>query len=105
MKKPETKLQNKIISLLDNLIKTYHAPIIYECRVNRGFGYKKGSPDLWLSVNGQHIEIELKVDDNERTSLQIKWETRCKQRKTEYWLIYSYSEFIEKLKTKIEFPL
>ena len=103
--KPETKLQEKIITLLENLIKNYNAPIIYECRVNRGFAYKKGSPDLWLSVNGQHIEIELKVGDNERDSMQIKWETKCKKRNTEYWLIYSYSEFIEKLKTKIKIKL
>lgn len=104
MKKSETKLQNKIISLLDNLIKTYRKPIIYECRVNRGYGYKKGSPDFWMSVDGQHVEVELKMNDNERTPLQIKWETRCKKRNIEYWLIYSYEEFIEKLKTKIEIP-
>lgn len=101
MKKLETKLQNKITSLLDNLIKSYNKPIIYECRVNRGYAYKKGSPDLWMSVNGQHIEVELKVDNNERTPLQVKWENRCKKRNTEYWLIYSYDEFIEKLYDKL----
>jgi len=101
--KEETKLQNKITSCLDYLIKSKHAPIIYEKRVNRGFAYKKGSPDLWLAICGTHIEIELKVNDNERTPLQIKWEKRCRERHCPYWLLYSFEEFMFYLKKILSF--
>lgn len=94
--KQETKLQNKISNVLDYLIQNKN-PIVYEKRTNRGLSYKKGSPDMWLSFNGQHIEIELKVGNNERSSLQIKWEEKCKRNNIEYWLIYTYDEFINNL--------
>ena len=59
---PEKKVQNQIVNYLNEL-QTNGFPVFVERRNAGGFSYKKGIPDLYASVNGLHIEIEVKPND------------------------------------------
>lgn len=56
----EKVLQGKVISHLKAL-KKQGVPIFWEKRQAGGFNYKKGLPDIYIVLNGRHIELELKT--------------------------------------------
>lgn len=70
---PEKKIQNEII----NYFKEYKN-IYVERRQAMGIAYRKGSADIFVVIEGFHIEIEIKAENGEPSSLQLKWEDRCK---------------------------
>ena len=50
----------------------------HERRQALGQAYKEGLPDLWCTVNGLHIEIEIKQVGGSVRSRQEKWERHFK---------------------------
>ena len=73
-KQEENKLTVKCLKWLDSLI-SEGRPIYYEHRSgNGGFNYKKGIPDLFVVVNGTHIEIEFKTIDGHLSPMQEKYQ-------------------------------
>lgn len=73
----ETKLAEKCIAYLKKLHEA-NLPVIYDHRSGSGgFNYKKGSPDLWACIKGQHLEIELKAPDGKLSSMQETFKWRC----------------------------
>lgn len=75
---PEKEVQNAIINyfkkLNDSGIKNY-----VERRQAGGFSYKMGLPDLWVTIFGKHIEIEVKRPNGKLRATQQKWEKRFKE--------------------------
>lgn len=76
-KTPEKKVQDKIVEYLKSLKEKGH-PIYLERRQAMGLGYKEGLPDLWVSYNGVHIEIECKQLEGSVRTRQEKWEREFK---------------------------
>lgn len=74
---PEKEVQNAIINYFKKLndcgIKNY-----VERRQAGGFSYKMGLPDLWVTIFGKHIEIEVKRPNEKARTTQQKWATRFK---------------------------
>lgn len=70
----EKQLQDKVIKYLKEL-QSKDYPIYFEKRQAGGFNYKIGLPDLWIVINGQHIEVELKDPSKkiEYKSEQVYW--------------------------------
>ena len=73
----EAKLTKKIIEYLDSLMEG-GSPVFYDHRSGSGgYNYKKGIPDLWVSVNGYHLEVELKAPKGKLSTMQEKFKYRC----------------------------
>ena len=73
----EAKVTNDILTYLENLKKFDH-PIYWEHRSGQGgFGYKKGTPDLFIVYNGLHLEVEIKGAFGKRSSSQDKFKWKC----------------------------
>lgn len=87
----EQKIQDKIIKYLEKLDKE-NEPIFWEKRQAGGFTYRIGLPDLYIVYYGKHIEIEIKAPDGKRSSAQIKWEMKCKQRLIKYGCVKTVEE-------------
>ena len=68
---PEKRVQNKIVDYL-HALEDEGFPIFVERRNAGGFSYKKGIPDLYAVINGQHVEIEVKRESVE-SSRQCNW--------------------------------
>ncbi len=92
----EAKLTKQILEFLDEAQKR-GLPVFFEHRSGSGgFNYKKGIPDLYVVVDGVHIELELKTTEGKRSAMQDKFKYRCEQ----IWHIpyccpHSFEEFIE----------
>ena len=80
---PEKKIQNSIIDYLTKLEKA-REPIFFERRQAGGFSYKKGIPDLYAVYYGIHIEIEVKAINGKLSTMQEKFEEKCKKLKIPY---------------------
>lgn len=89
---PEKKVQNKIEKYLDELI-SQGIPIYYERRQAQGVGYKYGLPDLFLVINGIHVEVEVKAPNGDVRAAQEKWEMRFKNLGILYTRPHSLEEF------------
>lgn len=74
---PEKAVQNKILAYLKQL-EHEGKPVISERREAGGFAYKMGIADVWASIDGRHIEIEVKRPGGELRTMQEKWRDRCK---------------------------
>lgn len=74
---PEKIVQNAIIDYFVKL-ENEGLPIMHDRRQAGGFSYKKGIPDLYAVVNGRHIEIEVKRPGGSQSSMQIKYQLKCK---------------------------
>ena len=72
---PEKRIQTSIYNWFKNLEKL-GAPVMIERRNAGAFNYKKGVPDLYGIINGYHIEIEVKADDGELSTMQEKFQDR-----------------------------
>lgn len=68
---PEKKVQNEIIKLLKS------KDLFFERRQAGGFSYKKGIPDLYAVVKGQHLEIEVKKPGGKLSPMQEKFRDMC----------------------------
>lgn len=80
---PEKKVQNEIINFLSNLKKAGE-PIDFERRQAGGFSYRKGIPDIYAVYYGFHIEIEVKAINGRQSTMQEKFEEKCKKLKIPY---------------------
>lgn len=75
---PENKVKEKIIKYFKTL-QDKGLPLFYERRQAGGFSYKKGLPDLYFVYKGKHIELELKSDSGEPSSMQLMWQRKFKE--------------------------
>ena len=89
---PEKKVQNAIIKYLQQLQQN-NLPCYYERRQAGGFSYKKGLADLYMVYNGIHVEIEVKQEDGEMSSLQEKRQEICNRLNIIYICVDSLDEF------------
>lgn len=100
-KTEEGKVQQSIIDYVNYLYDLGH-PIFYERRQAGGFNYKKGRPDLFVVYNGIHIEIEVKKPGGKQSSMQTKFENKCKEKYNCLYLcvddLSQFVKFIEQLK-------
>lgn len=95
MQTPEQKVQNKIIKELKSL-QSRGYPIFFEKRQAGGFTYKKGLADLYLVIDGKHIEIEIKAEDGELSPMQItKQEKFKKNYNIDYLIAKSWDDVYE----------
>lgn len=91
----ESIITTKCIKILDDLKKA-NQPIYYEHRSGAGgFNYKKGIPDLFIVINGQHIECEMKTQAGYLSPMQEKWKMKCEQLNILYVCPHSVDEFKE----------
>lgn len=88
---PEKKVQTATIRYLKKL-QEKGQPIYFERREAGGFAYKTGSADLWLSVNGYHIEVEIKYKGGKLSIMQEMWERKCVLVKMPYIVIHSLED-------------
>ena len=89
----ESLITKDCLKLLDNLIDQGY-PIYYEHRSGSGgFNYKKGIPDLWMVINGIHVECEMKTPFGKRSTMQEKWEMKFKRLNIKYICPHSFIEF------------
>lgn len=73
---PEKSVQNSIINYCKKLADKGF-PIMYERRQAGGFSYKMGIPDLYVVINGIHIEIEVKRPGGQLRPMQEKFRDKC----------------------------
>ena len=74
----EQKLTRQILAYLKELSEK-GAPLYWEHRSGQGgFGYKKGLPDLFLVLAGEHLEVELKGEKGKRSAAQDKFAWKCR---------------------------
>jgi hypothetical protein len=104
MTTPEKKIQNKIVHWMTNLEKL-GAPVYIERRNAGAFNYKKGIPDLYGIINGYHIEIEVKADNGELSTMQEKFKDRLLKIHCSYICARSLSELQEFIKDKFHIDL
>lgn len=100
---PEARVQSKICSYLTSL-QEKNLPLYWERRQAGGFNYKKGIPDLYVVFNGRHIEIETKAKNGKLSTMQEKWQTKCKKLNITYFCVNNYETFVcqfEKLITEL----
>lgn len=98
---PEQKVQNDI----ENHLKIYQKmgfPIFYQKRQAGGFNYKKGIPDIYLVIAGEHIEVEVKAAGGKLSAMQLMWYRRFKE---EYgirtYIVDSWDELFKEIKDDI----
>lgn len=94
--------EKKILNSITTYFKKYRDlgyPIYIERRQAGGFAYKEGAADLYVVINGQHIEIETKASTGKQRSMQVKWEQRCKSWNIPYILAYNLEIVKEKMET------
>lgn len=92
MKNPETKIQNEIIAYLKKL-QSENYPIFYQRREAGGFSYKEGIPDLYIVINGKHIEVEIKTKDGKLSIMQEKFRDKCNKINICWCCVRSLEEF------------
>ena len=89
----ETNISQECLKLLDNLIDNGY-PIYYEHRSGSGgFNYKKGIPDMFIVINGMHVECEMKTDSGRRSPMQEKWAMKFERLGVKYICPKSFVEF------------
>ncbi len=74
----EAKLTDELLGWLKEKA-SEGAPLYWEHRSGSvGWSYKMGVPDLWVSANGHHLEIELKAPNGKLSAAQEKFSWRCR---------------------------
>lgn len=91
----ESLITSKCTKILDDLrAKDY--PVYYEHRSGGGgYSYKKGIPDLFIVINGMHIECEMKTAFGHLSPMQEKWKMKCEKLNIIYMNPHSVDEFKE----------
>lgn len=98
METPERKVKKKIIKWVEQLQKE-GVKIYIEPRTVGGYTYRKGLPDYWIVLNGKHIEIEVKKEENGLLSTtQLQWQQYFKQLHITCYAVASLDEFKEVIK-------
>lgn len=97
---PEKKIQNAIIKYLKEM-QDKGEPIFYERRQAGGLSYKKGIPDLYAVVNGQHLEIEVKKVGGELSPMQEKFRDKCCER----CILWMCATNVEDVKRQVQWML
>ena len=95
---PERNVKNKINDYIKSLqkqkIKIYSEP-----RIVGGYTYKKGVPDIWVVLNGRHIEFEIKREDGGILStMQLQYQKYFTDLGIPCYTVNSLDEFKEILK-------
>lgn len=72
----EAKVKSSITNYFKKL-QDEGIPIYWDCRQAGGFAYKMGAPDIYVVLNGVHIEIEVKQQHGSRRAMQEKFAERC----------------------------
>lgn len=89
----ESLITNDCLNYLTKLEKE-GKPIYHEHRSGSvGFSVKKGIPDLFVVINGIHIECELKTPVGKRSTMQEKYEVIFKSKGIKYICPHSFDEF------------
>ena len=101
MKKYETVIQDNIEAGLKKLQKDGFT-IIFERRIASSANYKKGSADFWMSLNGYHIEVEIKTETGKRSTLQETWERWCRKNHSGYMLVRSFDDLLTQILNFLE---
>lgn len=78
MQSEEQKVQNDIERHLKEWQKQ-GVPIFFEKRQAGGFNYKKGIPDLYVVLNGVHVEFEIKKPNGKPSTMQLLWQKKFKE--------------------------
>ena len=98
---PEKRVQNSIMEYFKHLEKNGY-PIFYERRQAGGYSYKKGIPDLYVVLNGIHVEIEVKKPGGKLSTMQEKFRDMC-DTKNILWIcaesVEEVQEFVNRLFT------
>lgn len=94
----ESKLARDFIKWLDELIEQ-GKPVYYEHRSGSGgFNYHRGVPDLFIVIEGLHIECELKAPDGKLSGDQEKFRWKCERRGTPYLCPRTFEEATDYIK-------
>lgn len=91
---PEQSVQQSILEFLKPYSYEQGGPIIIHVRSGKS-GEPKGAADIWLCVNGVHVEVEVKKPGGERSSDQERWERICRLTGAPYIVVDNLPEFIE----------
>lgn len=75
---PEKRIQNAIVKYLHELQQS-NMPVYVERRNAGGFSYKKGIPDLYAVIDGEHVEIEVKQPCGSLEPMQEKFRQKCER--------------------------
>lgn len=95
---PEKRVQNAILKYLSDISKTQH--VMFERRQAGGFSYKKGIPDIYVVVDGIHVEIEVKRPGGQLSVMQEKFRDRCAENNC-LWICADNVEDVKNLVNKI----
>lgn len=90
---PEGKVLSAISTFLRSEMKKGRC--YFERRNAVGLNYHKGVPDIWLTKNGKHYEIEIKRPGGVRSTLQYKYEEIFKKLGCIYACVDSFDKFLE----------
>ena len=93
---PEKKVQNSIIKYLKDLEKSEY-PIYVERRQAGGFNYHMGISDLYVIIDGIHLEIEVKKPGGKLSPLQEKWRDKCIKKRIRWICADSLQDVINKI--------
>lgn len=89
---PEGLIKNKITEWMKNLEKKGY-PVYVERRQAGGLAYRKGIPDIYAIINGEHLEIEVKAPGGHLSTMQEKFRDRMKRINCKYICVNSVLEF------------
>lgn len=92
---PEKKVQNSIEKYLSRLQTDhpeYHI-LFFRRQALAGMGYKNGLPDIFVIVNGLHLEVEIKKPGGTPSAFQIKWQREFKNNNVPCCIVDSLDEF------------
>ena len=99
----EKKIQLSIIKYFKKYEELGY-PVYIERRQAGGFAYKEGAADLYVVIDGIHIEIETKATNGKQRSMQKKWQQRCEQQwHILYILAYDLNCIKKIMETKFPF--
>lgn len=97
---PEKKVQNSIIEYCKELYKQGYK-VYVERRQAGGFNYKMGIPDLYIVINGQHIEVEVKAPNGHLRPMQEKFRDLCLKLNIHWYCVNNVDEFIKIVKGEL----
>lgn len=91
-KTPEGLVKDKILHWMRDLEKKGY-PVYIDTRQAGGLSYRKGVPDLWGIINGEHVEIEVKRPGGQLSTMQEKFRDRMKRINCKYICVDSILDF------------
>lgn len=91
----EKTLQNKVIEYLKKL-KEKNIPVFWNKRQSGGWNYRIGLPDLYVVINGKHLEIEIKSPERDIVYKpeQLLWKTEFEKLNIPHLISNNYQEIV-----------